>query len=176
MLFDLMNAPVTFQSMMNHILHEFLNKSVIVYLNDILIYSDFMNEHWKHVKDVLKKLAEHYLYVKSSKCMINKFTLKFCEHVVEKKNIWSLISKIAIIKNWSVSMNIHEVYQFLNLVSFYCWFIKDFVKITALMHDLLKKSDMMLQKKKFWSIMWNAQCQLAFNHLKKALTSDPVLQ
>ena len=110
MLFDLMNAPVTFQSMMNHILHEFLNKSVIMYLNDILIYSDFMNKHWKHVEDVLKKLAEHHLYVKLFKCMIDKFTLKFYEHVVEKRNIQPLTLKIVIINDWSVSINVHEVH------------------------------------------------------------------
>ena len=70
-----------------------------MYLNDILIYSDFINKHWKHVKDVLKKLSEHYLYVKLSKYIISKFTLKFCEHVVEERNIQSLALKITIIKN-----------------------------------------------------------------------------
>ena len=104
---------------MNHILHEFLNKSVIVYLNDILIYLDFMNKHQKHVEDVLKKLAEHHLYVKSSKCMVGKFTLKFYGHVVEERNIQPLTSKIAIINDWSVPMNVHEVCQFLDLASFY---------------------------------------------------------
>ena len=133
-----------FQSMINYILCEFLNKSVIVYLNDILIYLNFIDKHWKHVEDVLKKLAEHCLYVKSSKYMIGKFTLKFCEHVVEERNIWPLTSKIAIINDWSVPTNIHKVHQFLDLASFYHWFIKDFVMITALIHDLLKKSDMML--------------------------------
>ena len=82
--------------------------------------------------------------MKLSKCIIGKFTLKFCEHVVEEKNIWPLTLKIAIINDWSVPINIHEVYQFLDLASFYHWFIKDFKKITALMHDLLKKSDMTL--------------------------------
>ena len=76
--------------------------------------------------------------------MVDKFTLKFCKHVVEKRNIQPLTSKIAIINDWLVSMNVHEVHQFLDLASFYHWFIKDFTKITALMHDLLKKSDMML--------------------------------
>ena len=73
--------------MINHILHEFLDKSVIVYLDDILIYSDFIDKHQKHVEDVLKKLAEHHLYAKLSKCMVGKFTLEFCEHVVEEENI-----------------------------------------------------------------------------------------
>ena len=95
---------------MNHILHEFLNKSVIIYLNDILIYSDSMNKHWKHVEDVLKKLAEHHLYAKSSKCMVGKFTLKFCEHVVGEGNIQPLTSKIAIINDWLVPTNVHEVH------------------------------------------------------------------
>ena len=113
--------------------------------------------------------------MKSSKCIIDKFTLKFCEHVVEEENIQPLTSKITIINDWLVSINVHKVHQFLDLASFYCWFIKDFTKIAALMHNLLKKSDMMLQKKKFWPIVWNAQCQLAFDCLKKALTSNPVL-
>ena len=76
--------------------------------------------------------------------MIDKFTLEFCEHVVGEGNIWPLTSKIAIINDWPVPMNVHEVHQFLGLASFYHWFVKDFTKITALMHDLLKKSDMML--------------------------------
>ena len=82
-----MNVSAIFQSMINYILYEFLNKSVIMYLNNILIYSDFIDEHKKHVEDVLKKLAEHHLYVKLSKYMIGKFTLEFYEHVVEKRNI-----------------------------------------------------------------------------------------
>ena len=81
--------------------------------------------------------------------MVGKFTLEFCGHVVEEENIQPLASKIAIINDWPVPMNVHEVCQFLDLASFYHWFIKDFIKITALMHDLLKKSDMTLQKKKF---------------------------
>ena len=72
---------------------------MIIYLNKILIYSDFINKHQKHVKDVLKKLAEHYLYAKLFKYKINKFTLKFCKHVVEERNIQSLASKIAIIND-----------------------------------------------------------------------------
>ena len=104
---------------MNCILCEFLDKMIIVYLNDILIYSDSIKKHYKHIENVLKKLVEHYLYVKSLKCMIERFTLKFCEHVVEERNIQSMTLKVIIINDWPVSINVYKVCQFLDSASFY---------------------------------------------------------
>ena len=70
-----------------HILCEFLNKTVIIYLNNILIYSNFIKKHYKHVKNVLKKLVKYYLYMKSLKYIIERFTLELYKHLAEKRNI-----------------------------------------------------------------------------------------
>lgn len=173
--FGLTNAPATFQSMMNRILHKYLFKSVVVYLDDIVIYSRTKEEHYNHVQEVLQALQDNDLYAHPDKCTFGAKEIVFCGHRVSQGKIRPMQDKIEIIKNWPMPSNVHEVRQFLGLASYYRRFIKDFARTAISLFDLLKEMDPAARKKKFRPIQWNAQCSVAFIELKRKLTSKPVL-
>ncbi len=175
MLFELCNALMTFQSMMNSILWNLLNKFCLIYLNNILIFSDSISDHQKHLWTILSILKKHKLYAKSSKCTVETEILKFCEHIVKQDTLWPVSVKISVIKNWSASKTAHYVWQFLKLTLYYQWFVQGFVWITALLSDLLKKNNIELHTKKNQFIIWNALCNSVFQQLKNALTSESIL-
>jgi len=107
--FGLTNIPATFQTMMNIILQLFLDKFVIVYLNDIIIFSKSIEEYKKHLRLVLKKLRENQLYVKLFKCLIDKNEIEFYRHIIRNKRIRTAYTKTIIIKEWPVPTNIYKV-------------------------------------------------------------------
>jgi transposase InsO family protein len=174
--FGLTNAPATFQRIMNTALQEFLHKFVIVYLDDIVIYSDSDAEHEEHLEKVFRALQKAELFAKPSKCIIGAKELEFCGHIVGNGQIKPTQSKVKSILDWPTPQNVHEVRQFIGLAGYYRRFIKGFASICAPLHELLKESDADLRKKKFRPIKWNPQCELAFQQLKHALVLSPVLQ
>jgi len=99
MFFKLCNVLITFQSMMNSILQNLLNKFCLIYLNNILIFSDSISDHQKHLQTVLDILKKHKLYAKSSKCIVEMKTLKFCKYIMKQDTLQSVFIKILIIKN-----------------------------------------------------------------------------
>ena len=107
--FGLTNAPATFQTMMNGILRPYLDKFVIVYLDDIVIYSDNLWEHQEHLRTILEILKEHVLYAKPSKCVIAVPSLEFCGHIVGNGSIKPTRDKVAIIEQWPTPENVHHV-------------------------------------------------------------------
>lgn len=117
--FGLTNAPVTFQTLINSVLRSYLNKFVLAYLDDILIYSASKSEHAEHLKKVLEILRENKLIAKPSKCLIAQPELEFCGHMVGNGIIGPCSSKTDIIKTWPISKNVQEVGQFLGLASYY---------------------------------------------------------
>ena len=174
--FGLANAPATFQTMMNRILREFIaNGFVIVYLDDILIFSQSLKEHCEHLRKVCEALRSHKLYAKPSKVILAVHELEFCGHLVGNGKLQPLRSKVQIVLDWPVPTNVHEVRQFLGLVTYYRRFIQGFAKICVPLFDLLREADAELRKKKFRRIIWVATCQLAFDTLKRALTKAPIL-
>ena len=138
--FDLINAFATFQNFVNKILIERLDLTVIVYLNDIVIY--FMNreQHIKDVKWMLSRLREHKLYINMKKCKFFKNNIDFLEFVVFSKRIQMQQDKIDVIQKWSTSRNVSKILKFLELCNFYRRFIKNFNKLTLLLTFMLKKS------------------------------------
>jgi len=146
--FGLTNIPATFQTMMNIILQLFLDKFVIVYLNDIIIFSKSIEEYKKHLRLVLKKLRENQLYVKLFKCLIDKNEIEFYRHIIRNKRIRTARSKTIMIKEWPVPTNIYKVRQFLSLASYYRRFVRNFTTITTPLSDLIKEPDKALRKKK----------------------------
>ena len=174
--FGLANAPATFQTMMNRILREFIAAGfVIVYLDDILIFSQTLPDHQEHLRKVFKTLRENKLYAKPSKVTLCVAELEFCGYIVGNGTVRPVTSKVQIIKDWPVPTNVHEVRQFLGLVTYYRRFIHGFAKICVPLFNLLKESDAEVRKKKFRRIIWVATCQLAFDALKQALMDGPVL-
>ena len=164
--FGLKNAPAVFQSFINSVLRPFLEKSVILYLDDILIYSENLEEHHKTVRDVLKKLIENNLFAKLSKCEFDKDKVEFLGHVISGSGISTDPKKIKTIEEWPVPKCVKDVQRFVGLCNYYRRFVKDFSSIAKPLHTLTKKG------KKF---IWSPECDSAFSILKKRLTTSPVL-
>jgi len=123
MLFKLCNALMTFQSMMNSILWNSLDKFCLIYLDNILIFFNSISDHQKHLWTVLSILKKHKLYAKSSKCTVEMKILKFCKHIVRQGTLQPVFIKISVIKNWPALKTAHYVQQFLELTSYYWWFV-----------------------------------------------------
>ena len=138
--FDLINAFATFQSFVNKILIERLNLTVIIYLNDIVIY--FMNreQHIENDKWMLSRLRDHKLFINMKKCKFFKNNIDFLDFVVSSKKIQMQQNKIDVIQKWSASKNISEILKFLELCNFYRRFIKSFSKLTLSLISMLKES------------------------------------
>ena len=174
--FGLANAPATFQTLMNRILRKCIaRRFVIVYLDDIVIFSNSVTEHCEHLTEVLTILADNKLYAKPTKSVLMVTELEFCGHLVGNGKLQPLRSKVQVITDWPVPQNVHEMRQFLGLATFYRRFIRDFAKICVPLFELLKEVDAEQRKKRFRKITWNATCELAFCKLKEALTSGPTL-
>ncbi|KAL0305166.1 UNVERIFIED_CONTAM: Retrovirus-related Pol polyprotein from transposon [Sesamum calycinum] len=164
--FGLTNAPATFSTMMNQVLHGFLDEFVVVYLDDIVVYSGTLAEHVEHLRQVLTRLREHELYAKVSKCSFAQETISFLGHIVERGRIRMDPKKVQAIEEWRPPSDVHELRSFLGLANYYRRFVKGYSEIARPMTDLLKKTET-------WN--WTPQCQVAFDNLKRAMVTDPVL-
>ena len=173
--FGLTNAPATFQTLMNDILRSCLDKFVVVYLDDILIYSQDEKGHMEHLKIVLQILLENNLFARPDKCSFFQTEVDFCGHIVGAGVVRMDPHKLAAIKDWPTPRTVHHVRQFVGLCSYYRRFIKEFARIAAPMHELLKLPEA-TRGHKHQPIVWNAKCQMSFRQLKECLTVAPVLQ
>ena len=131
-------------SLMNNIFRPYLDKFVIVFLDDILIFSGSYKEHLKHLQQVLILLRHHKLFGKLSKCDFGKSTIHFLGHVVSDKGVATEPDKIKAIKDWSALRNLPELWSFLSLASYYCKFVKSFSKLASPLTDLLAKDKLYL--------------------------------
>jgi hypothetical protein len=139
MVFGLTNAPSTFMRLMNEVLREFIGKFVIVYLDDILIFSKTKAEHMKHLAIVMKKLQQEKLLINIKKSSFMKRELIYLGFVISANELRMDPYKVEIIKNWPSPRNVFEVRSFHGLVSFYRKFIRNFSGISAVMMDTVKK-------------------------------------
>jgi hypothetical protein len=137
------------------LLRPFIDKFVIVYLDDIVIYSNSEEEHLQHLSAVLEVLRAHSLYAKPSKCIFGVPSLEFCGHLVGNGTVRPLSSKVEMINNWPRPTNVHEVRQFLGLASYYRRFIHKFAQICVPLFELLKEGDAEVRKRKFRKIVWS---------------------
>ena len=177
--FGLQGAPSTFQRLMNHYLRPYLGKFVIVYLDDILIYSKNEEEHIQHVEAVLQILKDKTLYAKGSKCDLFKKRVSFLGYIVEDGTISTDPAKIEAVKHWQVPKTVREIRSFLGLCNFYRKFVKDYATISKPLTDILKSTEF---KEKFGrTFTKTAAVELkeaeieAFEKLKHALTEAPCL-
>src|SRR3954467_8011457 len=166
MSFGLTNAPATFSRLMNYIFMEYLDKFVVVYLDDILVYSKNEEEHVEHLRLILAKLREHKLYAKYSKCKFWLPEVTYLGHVISKDGIAITPERIQAILDRSPPKTVKQVRSFLGLASYCRRFVKNFSKIAKPLTELLKKD------KKF---LWTSKCEESFQELKRRLTSAPVL-
>ena len=164
--FGLCNAPATFMHLMQDVFRPFLDAFVIVFLDDILVYSASLEEHRSHVHQVLSLLRKHKLYAKLSKCELFKQSVSFLGHVVSEKGIHMDPEKIKAILEWPAPTNVTEIRSFLGLAGFYRKFIQGFSAICAPITELLKNEQ---------AFVWGKEQQHSFDRLKQAVTSAPVL-
>jgi len=127
--FCLKNAPAVFQLFINSVLRPFLEKSIILYLDDILIYSDTLEEHHKTVRAFLKKLIENSLFAKLSKYEFDKDEVEFLGHVISGTSVSTDPKKIKTIEEWPTPQNVKNVQRFVGLCNYYRGFVKNFSAI-----------------------------------------------
>ncbi|GJP51198.1 hypothetical protein CLOM_g10360 [Closterium sp. NIES-68] len=164
--FGLTNAPATFQADMNHILHPLLDECVVVYLDDILIYSRNMQQHVEHLRRVFEILRRERFYVKLSKSDFALKKVQFLGHIVSAQGVHVDPKKIEAVRTWKTPENVKELQQFLGFANYYNRFMPQFAKISMPLTNLLKKNT---------PYKWEPQHQEAMELLKQALTSAPVL-
>src|SRR3989337_1805197 len=137
MSFGLTNAPATFSRLMNSIFTEYLDKFVVVYLDDILIYTKNEEEHAEHLRLVLEKLREHRLYAKFSKCEFWLPEVTYLGHVISGKGIAINPERVQAILDWTPPESVKQVRSFLGLASYYRRFIENFSKVAKPLIELL---------------------------------------
>jgi hypothetical protein len=164
--FGLTNTPTYIMYMVNKVFMEYLDKFVIVFIDDILVYSRGEEEHVEHLHLALQKLREHRLYAKLSKCEFWMKQVAFLGHIISKGGISVDPSKIQVVLSWNAPMSVSDIQSFLGLVGYYRRFIEGFLKISKPMTELLEKD------KKF---EWTPTCEASFQELKKRLTIAPIL-
>lgn len=164
MSFGLTNAPAYFMYMMHKVFMEFLDKFVVVFIDDILIFSKTEEEHAEHLRLVLQKLREHKL--KRSKCEFWLKEVSFLGHVVSNGGIAVDPSKVKDVLNWKPPTDVGQIRSFLGLAGYYRRFIEGFSKLAKPMTALLKKNA---------KFVWYEKCQANFEELKRRLTTSPVL-
>lgn len=169
--FRLVNASPTFQNITNDMLRPFLDKFVVVYLDDILIYSKNDKEHLEHVKLVVETLRENGYYAKPSKCAFFQKTIEFCGHIIGNGEVRMDEAKLKAIRDWPQLQTVHDVRSFLGLCAYYRRFIEDFAIITGSLYELIRGSE----GKKFKAIVMTFADKNAFYCIKNAMCSDRVL-
>jgi RNase H-like domain found in reverse transcriptase/Reverse transcriptase (RNA-dependent DNA polymerase)/Integrase zinc binding domain/Chromo (CHRromatin Organisation MOdifier) domain len=167
MFFGLSNSPSTFQTMMNDIFQDLITEGVVcVYLDDILIFTKFKEEHRRFTRLVLERLREHKLFLKPEKCEFEKTQIEYLGLVISEGQIQMDPVKVAGVRDWPAPTNKKEVQSFLGFTNFYRRFIQDFSFHARPLFDLTKK-DVKWQ--------WSAPQQQAFDELKQRITSSPIL-
>ena len=166
MSFRLTNAPAAFMDLMNRVFSPYLDKFVIVFIDDILVYSGSPEEHAEHLRTVLQILRECQLYAKFSKCHFWLDKVAFLGHVISTEGISVDPQKIEAIVNWKPLTNVSEVCSFLGLAGYYRKFVERFSKIATPLTNLLKKDQ---------KFEWSNTCQHSFEELRQRLMTAPVL-
>ena len=166
MSFGLTNAPTTLMDLMNRIFRLYVDWFVMVFIDDIFVYSKDREDHDTHLWVVLETLRKEELYAKLSKCEFWLREVSFLGHIVLEEGIRVDPKKIEVIIEWKPPRNVTEVHSFLGLAGYYRRFVKGFSMTTTPMTRLLQKNV---------KFEWNEKCQASFEKLKAFLTEAPVL-
>lgn len=126
MLFGLTNAPTTFEATMNQLLEEFLRKFVVVFFDDILIYNRSLEDHCKHLREVLELLERHSFFVRQSKCCFRVSELAYLGHIITTEGIRPDPDKVSAVESWPIPTSMRQVRAFLGLTGYYQHFIRQY--------------------------------------------------
>jgi hypothetical protein len=166
MSFGLTNAPAYFMYLMNKVFIEYLDKFMVVFINDILIFSKNEEEHDEHLHLVLQKLRENQLYAKLNKCEFWLKEVSFLGHIIYEGGISVDPSKVKDVLSWNTPQNVSDIRSFLGMAGYYRRFIERFSKISKPMTELLAKDN---------TFEWTPRRETSFQELKKRLTMALVL-
>lgn len=163
--FGLTGSPGTFQRLMDHILRG-LN-FVMVYIDNVLIYSADEHSHKQHLRKVFRWFKKHGLTFHGEKCQIGFSQVSYLGHVFSKEGMAPDINKVKVIQDWPIPTTVTEVQQFLGLASYYCRYVQGFANISAPLYELTNKGAV---------FHWTNDCQAAFHTLKSQLMTFPILR
>lgn len=164
--FGLTNAPATFQGVMNTIFAPLLRRGVIVFMDDILVYSSTLKEHQALLTEVFEIIRKHRFFIKMSKCSFAQQKIEYLGHCISADGVTTEPSKIVAVKQWPVLTNLKELRGFLGLTGYYKKFIRNCGMIVGPLTALLKKGA---------PVVWTTYTQEAFLLLKQALVQAPIL-
>jgi Reverse transcriptase (RNA-dependent DNA polymerase)/RNase H-like domain found in reverse transcriptase len=164
--FGLTNAPGGFQGFLNGIFSDLLDVHVIIYLDDILIFSGNKDDHFRHVSEVLKRLRKHGLYANGKKCDFHSKSVDYLGHMIRPNGLQIDPAKVKVIQDWPEPWKVKDIQSFLGFANFYRRYIHNYSDIVVLLTGLTQKN-----------IPWkfNESCKLAFLTLEQAFISAPVL-
>ncbi|KAK6220785.1 reverse transcriptase domain protein [Colletotrichum tabaci] len=163
--FGLTNAPATFQTMINHVLSEFIDIFVVVYLDDILIFSPTLELHKEHVHKVLQKLQDAKLLVEAEKCEFHSKKVDFLGYTITPGQIEMEAKKVQAVRDWPTPQNVKDVQSFLGFVNFYRRFLKGYAGNVKCIQDLTRKDT---------PFEWTKERNNAFEKVKQQVSSEPV--
>ncbi len=163
--FGLNNAPATFQRLMNKVLRQYIGKFVQVYLNNVIIYSNNLDEYKRHIKAVLEKIRKVNLKLKLSKCQWFQTELKFVGHLVGRNGIRPDPRNVKKIENTEVPKNTTKLRRFLGMAQYYRQYINRYADVAGPLYDMLKENG---------PVVWRQAQQEAFNIIKTKLVTEPI--
>ncbi|KAI2645331.1 Transposon Tf2-6 polyprotein [Labeo rohita] len=165
--FGLANSPSYFQAFINEVFRDMLNRWVIVYIDDILIYSDSYPEHVQHVRAVLQRLIQHRLYAKQEKCEFHQQSISFLGYIISPEGVAMDETKVSAVRDWPRPKTLKELQRFLGFSNFYRRFIRNFSSVAAPLTSMIKKGDTRLS--------WSLPAIQAFEELRQRFTTAPIL-
>ncbi|GJW06186.1 putative reverse transcriptase domain-containing protein [Tanacetum coccineum] len=183
--FGLTNAPAVFMDLINHVCKPYLDKFVIVFIDDILIYSRNKEEHTYHLRIILELLKKEKLYAKFSKCDFWISIVQFLEHVIDSQGIHVDLTKIEAVKNWASPTTPTEIRQFLGLTDYYQRFINDFLKIAKSLTELTQKNknlqhildqkELNMRQRRWLELLADYDCEIRYHPGKANVVADALI-
>lgn len=144
---------------------------LLIYLDDVIVYSTTFHAHLKHLEQVFARLQEHGLKLQPRKCRLFRRSVTYLRHVISKQGVATDPDKTAVIQDWAIPSTVKQVRSFLGFAGYYRRFIPAFAKVAAPLHQLLQGQ----ANRPSARIQWTTDCQAAFDHLKQALLTAPIL-
>ncbi len=170
--FGLCNAPATFQCLMGVVLGDLTFDILLIYLDDIIVFSKDFESHCQRLEIVFNRLRQHGLKLKPSKCFLLKPEVKFLGHLISSQGIKVDGEKTQALESWPAPKNVKELRQVLGFMSYYRRFVPGFAQLARPLHALVGKGG---KGKIVEPLNWTTECQTAFDKLKQCLMSPPVL-